>query len=48
VVCDAHVFLLQFHVGSFVANWQGEMALLFSVWQGREAFHGLRVQDVVV
>jgi hypothetical protein len=30
-VYDVHLFLLQFHAGRFVASWQGEMALLFSV-----------------
>jgi hypothetical protein len=31
VVHDAHLFLLQFHAGSFVASWQGERAQFFSV-----------------
>jgi hypothetical protein len=34
VVCDAYLFLLQFHTGGFVSSCQGEMALLFSVWHG--------------
>jgi hypothetical protein len=34
MVCDAHLFLLQFHTGSFGASWQGKMVLLFSVQQG--------------
>jgi hypothetical protein len=34
VVCDAHLFLLQFHAGSFVVSWWGEMALLISVQCG--------------
>jgi hypothetical protein len=29
VVHDAHMFVLQFHAGSFGASWWGEMALLF-------------------
>jgi hypothetical protein len=32
MLCDAHLFLLQCHAGNFVAIWQGEMVLLFSVW----------------
>jgi hypothetical protein len=34
MVCDANLYLLQFHTGSFRASWQVEMALLFSVWHG--------------
>jgi hypothetical protein len=46
-VCDAHLFLLQFHAGSFGSGWWGEMALIFFfgvVWH-REVFHRLGVQD---
>jgi hypothetical protein len=33
VVCDAHLFILQFHTGSFGASWQEEIAVLFFlVW----------------
>jgi hypothetical protein len=32
--CDAYLFLLKFHAGSFVASWEAEMALLFSVQHG--------------
>jgi hypothetical protein len=47
MVCDTHLFVLQFHTNSFGADWQGEVVLLFFnvVWH-REAFHGLVVQDV--
>jgi hypothetical protein len=34
VVRDAHLFFLQFYTSSFGAGWQGEMALLFSLWHG--------------
>jgi hypothetical protein len=34
VVYDAHLFLLQFHTGSFGVSWWGEMVLLFSVQHG--------------
>jgi hypothetical protein len=40
VVHGAHLFILQIHTSCFETDWQGEMA------QHREAFHGLRVQDV--
>jgi hypothetical protein len=46
VVHDAHLFLLQFHSGSFVASWWGEMAVVFSAVQSEEAFHGLGIQDI--
>jgi hypothetical protein len=29
---DAHLFILQFHAGSFEAGWLGEMGPLFSLW----------------
>jgi hypothetical protein len=32
IVHDAYLFLLQFHIGSFGASLQGEIAPLFSVW----------------
>jgi hypothetical protein len=31
LVCNAHLFFLQFHASSFEASWQGEIGLLFSV-----------------
>jgi hypothetical protein len=37
---DAHLFLLQFHTGSFVSRWWGEMALLFSVLRIRRLSMG--------
>jgi hypothetical protein len=44
---DVHLFLLQFHTGSFGARWQGRngAAFLSMAWC-RQAFHGLGVQDV--
>jgi hypothetical protein len=37
VVCDAHLFILQFHVSSFGASLWGKMALFFfSATQHRE------------
>jgi hypothetical protein len=40
VVHDAHLYLLEFHAGSFGASWQVEMVLFFSEWR-LGAFHGL-------
>jgi hypothetical protein len=34
MVHDVYLLLLQFHTGSFVASWWGEMALLFSLQHG--------------
>jgi hypothetical protein len=31
VVCDAYLFILQFHASSFGASWRREMVPLFSV-----------------
>jgi hypothetical protein len=48
VVCDAHLFLLQLHTGSFgVAGGEKWLCLFFSsvAWH-REAFHRLGVQNV--
>jgi hypothetical protein len=41
----AHLFLLQFHAGSFVASQGRNGANVFSTASHREAFHRLRVQD---
>jgi hypothetical protein len=41
VVCDAYLFILQIHTGSFETGWQGEM-----VWH-RETFHGLGAKDII-
>jgi hypothetical protein len=47
MVCDAHLFILQFHTSSFGAGWKEEVALLFfSATQCREAFHGLGFHDI--
>jgi hypothetical protein len=44
VVCDAQLFILQFHTRCFAVGWRGP--LFFSAeWHG-EAFHGLGIQDV--
>jgi hypothetical protein len=50
-VHDAKLFLLQFHAGSFVDSWQGETALLFSVWHrvGRPSVgYGVRISQVLI
>jgi hypothetical protein len=36
LVCDASLFIMQFHTSSFGTSWQGEMALLFSMQHGVE------------
>jgi hypothetical protein len=32
MVCDAQLFVLQIHISSFGAGWQGEMVQHFSLW----------------
>jgi hypothetical protein len=34
MVCDAHMYLLQFHAGSFGAGSWGKVVLLFSMQHG--------------
>jgi hypothetical protein len=52
VVCVAHLLGLQVYVGSFETSQQGEMVCCFlkrhflGLVGLREAFHGLRVQDI--
>jgi hypothetical protein len=46
MVYDTHLFILQLHTSIFGAGWRGEMVPLFLVWQCREAFHQIGVQDV--
>jgi hypothetical protein len=46
MLCDAYLFIQQFHASSFGASWWGEMAsLFFSVARHREAFQDVKKFD---
>jgi hypothetical protein len=46
MVCDAHLFIPQIDANIIGATWQGEMALLFSMWCGIGGLSMARCPDV--